>query len=93
MEVGKFIDSAVIHVLRKIASGIFAIILCPRSQWLIERPFDLFQTDLMEKLSVDLNYEERHWNFIQGHIRNFCMTCILSHNAHCRCQTPRLKLH
>jgi len=32
------------------------------------------KTDLMEKLSVDLNYEEKHWNFIQGHIRNFCMT-------------------
>ena len=39
--------------------------------------FIFFQSDHMTQLEKEMDYREEHFDFIQKHIRNFCIKCIL----------------
>ena len=39
----------------------------------------MFQADAISTLEKENDYREEHFDFIQMHVRNFCLHCILPH--------------
>ena len=39
----------------------------------------MFQADAISTLEKENDYREEHFDFIQMHVRNFCLHCIFSH--------------
>ena len=51
------------HIFIAVQNGLYTVSDC------------CFQTDCMSTLEKEYDYREEHFDFIQLHIRNFCLKC------------------